>query len=289
MPLTFRHSRTFRGGKMPRRPYFHFFPADWLMDTRILSPATKAGWIDLICAMHIAPEYGKLNWSMEQMGYYLGKQSEGILKELRQTGVAEVEYEGSIRVTVMSRRMVRKEIERNQWVERKRRERHGDVTPNVTPESQQSHAVPTPIPTTDSTTTVLNKNRKSPPSGSVHNYQEITLEGICMGRSMNLIPALKEIADKLYNSDTEKFKRLAKWINQGRKYNHLEENMAIALWGLWEALQNPKVEVLDWYPYADKILDDVEKDRGAAASDREHQRHKDEVREFVEKLGKDKF
>src|SRR5262245_50097102 len=274
-------------------PFMKFFPRDWIADTSHLSLRTCGGWIKLICAMHFSPEYGKLDWTLDQIKIYLGEEWEWVLKELSETRVAEVSYQGvngvSPRVTVMSRRMIREEHQRKRKVKNKRDERHRNVTANSPGRSQKPDSKDSTVTVSYGTKSVLNKNQKSPPSGSVHKYQEITLEGICMGRSMNLIPALKEIADKLYNSDTEKFKRLAKWINQGRKYNHLEENMAIALWGLWEALQNPKVEVLDWYPYADKILDDVEKDRGAAASDREHQRHKDEVREFVEKLGKDKF
>lgn len=89
--------------------------------------------------------------------------------------------------------------------------------------------------------------------------------------SMNLIPELKEAADRVYYSDPVKFKRIAAWIGQGRKNDFRETDMAEALRQFWD------YRVIDeWYPYLDTILDKVVKDRNMRESTAEHERFKSE-------------
>lgn len=98
-----------------------------------------------------------------------------------------------------------------------------------------------------------------------------------MSRSMNLSPELKLVADKVYNSDRDKFQRIAAWIGQGRKHAYLESDMAEALSQFWEYRF-----IDDWYPYLDQILDKVVKTRHAREHDLETERLRREAREFTE-------
>ncbi len=83
--------------------------------------------------------------------------------------------------------------------------------------------------------------------------------------SRNLEPELKEIADKVYFSDTVKFKKLIVWIEQGRKFGALESDMAETLRQFWDYRF-----IDEWYPYLDSILEKVRADRNMRASDSEH-------------------
>lgn len=91
---------------------------------------------------------------------------------------------------------------------------------------------------------------------------------------MNLTPELKEQTDRLYKSDPVKFKRIAAWVAQGRKHGYSEAVMAEAIRRFWDWRA-----VDEWYPYLDTILTKVDGDRSKAASDLEHESHKEEVRE----------
>ena len=92
-----------------------------------------------------------------------------------------------------------------------------------------------------------------------------------MGKSMNLIPELKQETDRLYGSDPIKFKRLAAWVSQGRKHHYPETDMAEALRQFWDYRM-----VDEWYPYLDEILLKVFKDRNRDASLAEHLRRRAE-------------
>lgn len=114
--------------EMFKLPFMQFYPSDWISDTRVLSLAARGAWMDLICAMWIAPERGKLDWSMIQFQNFLGvKQSEAnsLWHELTSSGVADMKADTKAhRVTVMSRRMLREEHQRNQARLRQSRKRH---------------------------------------------------------------------------------------------------------------------------------------------------------------------
>ena len=97
-----------------------------------------------------------------------------------------------------------------------------------------------------------------------------------MAKGMGLIPELKEQTDALYFSDPVKFKRIAAWVAQGRKYEYSEPVMAEAI-RQFRAGHYDLVD--DWYPYLDTILEKVDKDRNRDEHDEEHRKHKEEVRE----------
>ena len=95
------------------QPYIHFFPRDWLAEfkLRMLAPADRGVWIDLLCLMSMAEPYGHLSnnghpitdeevcriLSMDIPTY------KGVLKRLIDSGVCSVNGDG----VVYSRRLVR--------------------------------------------------------------------------------------------------------------------------------------------------------------------------------------
>jgi hypothetical protein len=117
---------------MSRLPFMQFYPADWIQDTRALSLHARGLWIDLICALWVAPERGKIVWTFEAVENFTGRdemESAAILSELHDTGVADVKFDYVKRyVTLMSRRMMREESVRNQTRKRVERFRNAGVT-----------------------------------------------------------------------------------------------------------------------------------------------------------------
>lgn len=98
-----------------KRPAFQFYPADWRKDPAlsICSLAARGLWIELMCIMHEADEYGTLTvngkaMTLQQIARMVGE-SPAILKkimdELEDAGVFSRATDGSI----YSRRMTRDE------------------------------------------------------------------------------------------------------------------------------------------------------------------------------------
>lgn len=52
-----------------RRPSFQFYPADWLGNTNLrrCTHAEKGAWLDVMCLMHDAEEYGVLRWPLNDI------------------------------------------------------------------------------------------------------------------------------------------------------------------------------------------------------------------------------
>jgi len=73
-------------------PFFKFFPADWLKDTRRLDREIKGDWIDLLCMMWPA---GELCWEVEDLANQLGlspEQTSVAVTKLFTTGTADGEF-----------------------------------------------------------------------------------------------------------------------------------------------------------------------------------------------------
>src|SRR5262245_1842080 len=76
-----------------------FYPADWIQDTRKLNRTTKADWVDLLCAIWVSPEPGKLDWTLAAYARHLGINIEmafNSLTELLNTGVADGEIDPDV-------------------------------------------------------------------------------------------------------------------------------------------------------------------------------------------------
>lgn len=51
---------------MAKLPYMQFYPGDWLLDTHVLSVATRGIWIDILCLMwREEPRTGTLEYTMD--------------------------------------------------------------------------------------------------------------------------------------------------------------------------------------------------------------------------------
>lgn len=57
-----------------RRPSFQFYPADWLGNTNLrrCTHAEKGVWLDVMCLMHDAQEYGVLRWPLKDIAAAVG-------------------------------------------------------------------------------------------------------------------------------------------------------------------------------------------------------------------------
>ena len=123
------------GLTVTKLPFIQFYPSDFLQDTRILSLAGRGAWMDLLCAMWVAPERGKLEWTMDQLTNFLGCSAElstSIIDELMKSGVGVFVTDGNGNVTVKSRRMQREESQRKQLRARVQRHRNASCNASVT-------------------------------------------------------------------------------------------------------------------------------------------------------------
>jgi len=121
-------------------PAFQFYVRDWLTDTELsrCSPATRGIWIDLLAAMWVAPDRGKLTKltfdELARTARCTAAEAETAIDELERTGTASVTRYKSVtamlsKVTVECRRMVRDENERNSNAERQKRYRENKNYP----------------------------------------------------------------------------------------------------------------------------------------------------------------
>jgi uncharacterized protein YdaU (DUF1376 family) len=120
-------------------PWFQFYPADWLQDTRMLDLQSKGAWFEIINAMWTAPERGVISGTLEEFSLLLGcyiDVTSTILDRFERLKICDFSRDGNGVVTLKCRRMVREEAERENNRERvakfrKKQSSNGDVTPDV--------------------------------------------------------------------------------------------------------------------------------------------------------------
>lgn len=130
---------------MGKAPAFQFYPGDWIQDTRILSPATRGIWIDMLCFMWRAEDRGKLSGSECQLTRILSCEKEELnaaIEELSVTKIADVTVSNGY-ITVTNRRMYREQKERESGRIRAKRFRdnassNADSNGEITPPSSSS-------------------------------------------------------------------------------------------------------------------------------------------------------
>lgn len=116
-------------------PWFAFYPADYLTDTRHLSPASKGIWMDLICHLWRSPTRGTLHMNFDKLAQFLGVDNGTLtdaLLEFKIYNTCNV-TEANDFVTIESRRMSREEKVRignrlRQTKHRQSRQSNSDVT-----------------------------------------------------------------------------------------------------------------------------------------------------------------
>lgn len=90
---------------------------------------------------------------------------------------------------------------------------------------------------------------------------------------VKLDPEVRAAADKIYEIDTVKFRRLVIWIKQAEKNQYSTASIVCALKDFLPYAKETKI----WYPYLDKLIVKAEKNLGAAASDRIHAQLREET------------
>ena len=218
---------------MSKLPFMQFYPSDWLRDTRTLSQRAKGTWIDLLCAAWEAPERGKLQWTWQAFTRFVGletkpKEAVTLWEELRLSGVGTFDYNKEANlVTIMSRRIIREEHERNQGRERQSRKRHAPVT-------EESRGIYQKSEVRDQNLKI--KNEATPVDNSTGNGKE---------------PAWKSVADRIFNSDKARFLKLIVWLKDAAKAGYSETTIATALMDF--EVQDKKHHIDNWWPYLDKV------------------------------------
>lgn len=73
---------------MARTPSFQFYPADWFGNAKLrrCSDAARGAWIDVLCILHDADEYGIVRWPLGDLARAAGVRPR-LLKELLEKGV----------------------------------------------------------------------------------------------------------------------------------------------------------------------------------------------------------
>lgn len=102
---------------MPKLPFMQFYPQDWLIDTRCLTPSEKAIWIDVLCFMWIQEKRGILKGQVKDLARMVGMNEDefgsSVLK-MRQKGVCDVKIDDKKNekypeMIIICRRMVKEQ------------------------------------------------------------------------------------------------------------------------------------------------------------------------------------
>lgn len=125
---------------MAKLPWMPFYPADYLLDTQVLTPAARGIWMDLICHVWRAEPRGTLTHPLPTWALILRVSTEeldSLLQELSHHRICDISSDvtnSHTNVTVTCRRIQREENVRNSAKLRKRKQRvtqscHTSVTP----------------------------------------------------------------------------------------------------------------------------------------------------------------
>lgn len=122
---------------MPKLPWMKFFPADYLVDTLPLSPASRGIWMDIICLLWRANTRGQLALTNDQWLKYLRCSNTEMVAaclELTLYDICVIQQISHDLTSITSRRMARDEKTRENNRLRQRRHRVTPMSqPDVTP------------------------------------------------------------------------------------------------------------------------------------------------------------
>lgn len=140
-----RWRRCCRGGEMAKLPWMQFYPADYLLDTQLLSPAARGIWMDLICHLWRAEPRGTMTLPVTQWARLLRcsvREVTQCIDELKQHDICNAVTLGNSDVTLSSRRLLREEKRRRGAAMRVSRHREKRVcNALVTGENQKSEVI----------------------------------------------------------------------------------------------------------------------------------------------------
>jgi len=75
---------------MSKAPAFQFYVGDWIQDTRILTPASRGIWADLLCFMWRSDERGKVTGTYPQLARLLSASETEIREILHELSVTKL-------------------------------------------------------------------------------------------------------------------------------------------------------------------------------------------------------
>lgn len=131
---------------MGKAPAFQFYPNDWSRDLEEHPLEIEGAWIRICCKLWWAETRGQLKRTPDQWAKVLrvdATECDRILNYIEEWKIGDVSRNGNGEVTLISRRMMRddKDRELNRLRQERFRVKHfgnADITPSVTPLSQRS-------------------------------------------------------------------------------------------------------------------------------------------------------
>lgn len=256
------------------QPGFFFYTGDWLKDTRVLSPAVRGAWIDLLCVMH--ENGGEIYWTMDDLAQFWVvslPECNRIVTDLYRLKIADVTIESQGLVRVVCRKMKKAVLAKEASRLRKQKQRekvakyrasHAPVTRDSTGSSSSS-----------SSSSSLNLNLKE--QGPASPEPAAALE---KSEPKKLDPRIKALTDKIYNHDPVRFQKLIIWVYEAEKYNWSTESIVATLTDFL-----PRIGLIkNWYAYLNEVIKAKEPKLSARASEAEHQRKKEETRETANEI-----
>jgi hypothetical protein len=181
-------------------PSSPFYWNDWYRDTRLLSPAARGIWMDILCLLHESGRRGHMELDLQKWVRWCGCPQDVFLTsldEIEEQEVADVTKRNNdvtLYITVKSRRMTREEKARNNNNERQTKHRHnGTVTPPVTARVTEKYRAPSS--SSSSSSSPSDGNPLYPPSrGTDVSHENGTVGPEAIGRVLSgLSPRLKEL------------------------------------------------------------------------------------------------
>jgi hypothetical protein len=130
---------------MSKLPFLQFYPADYLVDTRVLTLSARGAWVDILCILHGSSTRGTTKFPARGWARIMGVPEADFLSALREIEdmkVGDVIRDSNGDVTLTCRRMMNESITRTQTRLRvqnhRKKERNAgcnassnaDVTPN---------------------------------------------------------------------------------------------------------------------------------------------------------------
>lgn len=248
---------------MPKQPAFFFYTGDWLKETSRLKPAIKGHWIDLLCALWDSPTRGEITWPLHAYSAFMSvnvDRASEVLVTLSETAVAEVEFlndapdhcpdtcdtwhaevGGIVRncyenVRVRNRRMFREaeDAKKNREYVKKHRAK-APVDNSLKDESKIALS---------SSSSSSSSIKEPSPTPSVESDRSVE-------KKTELNPQIKQVADRIYNSNPQTYSRLVVWIKTQERVGTNPRTIAKALEGF-----EPYKNRLDgnWWGYLDQVL-----------------------------------
>ena len=102
---------------MSKLPFLQFYPADYLVDTRVLTLSARGAWVDIICVLHGSSTRGTRKLPARGWARIMGVPEADFLSALREIEdmkVGDVIRDSNGDVTLTCRRMMNESITRTQ-------------------------------------------------------------------------------------------------------------------------------------------------------------------------------